>query len=242
MVFQYVHDPRATEVERKLNSIRESNDIRYIQNQINSVLSTPSTEVINDSIQPEKHFIDEYKKRQILEKNREQKEEFLSTVDDQGHKLEKIYNNTHFQSFHDTHRVYSGKKNYESLAWKVFTQVPENNSFLKVLYYPNIRSSDYSLLVGYFTEEHRKRNRLFNLNLILSLGVAGFGFYSAKNFNFKTKSTLLFSAFVFGAVYYGLNNQSLKRMNSRLNSKALEVAKNYSDIKLLNIHYGKVNI
>lgn len=70
MVFQYVHDPRATEVERKLNSIRESNDIRYIQNQINSVLSTPSTEIINDSIQPEKHFIDEYKKRQILEKNR----------------------------------------------------------------------------------------------------------------------------------------------------------------------------
>lgn len=78
--------------------------------------------------------------------------------------------------------------------------------------------------------------------MILSLGVAGFGFYSAKNFNFKTKSTLLFSAFVFGAFYCGLNNQSLKRMNSRLNSKALEVAKNYSDIKLLNIHYGKVNI
>ena len=90
MPHQYVHTPRATEVERKLEELRNSNDLEFISAQINSI-KAPVKETINQNIKPNENFIKAYKARQAKEQNEKKTQEFLESIDEQGHRVEKVY-------------------------------------------------------------------------------------------------------------------------------------------------------
>ena len=55
--FQYNHDPRATEVERKLNDLKKSTDIEYVNSQINALVAPVVKKLIDENTPEEFHFM-----------------------------------------------------------------------------------------------------------------------------------------------------------------------------------------
>lgn len=239
MPHQYVHTPRATEVERKLEELRNSNDLDYISAQINSV-RLPVKETLNQNVKPNENFIKAYKVRQAKEQTEKKTQEFLESVDEQGHRVEKVYQQQGFLKVHDPLNIYR-TQDPSKLAWKVYTDVDQSQLFLKTLYYPELRSEDYNKLVHMFAEEHKHVPTRQKFGIILSLAAAGLGYSLGSRFAFKVKTSIFTSLILFAGVYNLNNNFSQKRINQRLNKKSVEIAKNYPEIQIENIQYTKIN-
>jgi hypothetical protein len=243
MVFQYVHAPRATEVERKLQEIRSSNDKSYIENTINSVIQTPAKKVLDQNIKPNKQFMEAYKKRVKVEEKEKEKSQFLENIDEEGYKIEKVYDSNYFKMLHDPLSVYNSKGNYKDLAWKVFSDCDEKHTFLKTLYYPELRTEDYNTLIKHFSNEHSKFPVIQNCIFAGSLGFAYGGFYLSNNsLRFTMRSSLVSSALFFGFTWYALNRYAVNACNSKLNFKALEVTRKYPEIKTTSVTYARINV
>lgn len=242
MVFQYVHDPQATEVERKLDEVRSSKDVSFVADTINSCIAVPEKKRLPDTLEPNKDFLEAHKKRQEKLHQQKQREETLKSIDEEGFKLEKVYNEESFINFHDPLGIYRSKRNFKDLAWRVYNDVEETQSFLKTLYYPEIRSEDYNSLIGLFSNEHRKLGFKKKLNGFVALGGLGSGYVIGNMLRFKARTTVFLSLGAFAGTFCFLNTLLTRNMNKRLNKKAVEISKKYPEIKLTNIEYGKVNI
>lgn len=241
MSFQYVHDPRSTEVERRLESIKKNFSDQEVKTQINS-FRKPERELLNGTIKPNKNFIKAYKERQAREKVEEEHNEYLKNIDEQGFKIEKVYNDNGYHSIHDPLNLYASKGNYNKLAWKVYNDVDESQAFLKTLYYPEIRKEDYNTLISLFSEEHRKIPTTQKFQALTSLAVFSSGIAVGNLLRFKMRTSFITGFALAGLSCCLIKSFSTKRMNSRLNSKAIDIAKNYPEIKLLNIKYEKINV
>jgi len=240
MVFQYVHDPQATELERKLEETRKSNDANYIESSINQCLESPK-QPLSQEIKPSEVMIKAYKERQVKQKEEEAHESFLNSIDEQGHKLKKVYLTEGFIATHDPLGLFSSKGNYEKLAWKVFRDVDDSQHYLKTLYFPKLRTDDYNTLISYFEREQRNSKLYSMRNLLLGLAGSGALYYGVHS-TLKMKTTILLSAASFYGLYSIFNCFSVKGMNNRLNRKSQEIAKNYPEIKLTNVEFGRINI
>jgi hypothetical protein len=239
MPHQYVHTPRATEVERKLEELRNSNDSDYINSQINS-LKPKVNESLNQNVKPNENFLKAFKERQVKELSEKKNQEFLESIDEQGHKVEKVYQQEGYLKVHDPLNIYRNQDKTK-LAWKVYTDVDQSQLFLKTLYYPELRSEDYNKLVHYFSEEHKHVPTRQKFGIILSLAASGLGYTLGTRFTFKIKTSLLTSVLMFAGVYWMYNSFTKKRTNQRLNKKAVEIAKNYPEIQIENIQFTKIN-
>lgn len=242
MVFQYVHDPKATEVERKLEELRQSKSTEYVQNSINDCLKQEITEPLNWNIKPNENFIKAHNARKKKENEEQKHKEFLNSIDEQGHKLEKIYESEEFQRLHDPNRIYSSKGNYKDLALKVYRDIDDTQIFLKTLYYSNLRSEDYRYLIDLFNHENRMSKFIQIRNL--AGGVIGLGgaYLLSNKLTLKFKTSILFCAGSFIGTYSLMHYLGIRGINKRLNVKSLDIAKKYPEIKLSSIEYGKVNI
>lgn len=240
MGFQYVHDPRSTEVERRLEDLKKNHSADYVKSQINSV-SKPKQELLNQSIKPNNNFVKAHEERKNREEQENQHKEFLDSIDEQGYKVEKVYESEGFLRIHDPLRLYNAQDK-KKLGAKVYTDVDEQYIFLKTLYYPEIRTEDYNTLIGYFSYEHKKLPSIQKFHAVLSLGALLGGFSAGNMLKFKMRSSLVFGASLAGLAYYALHQNSVKRMNVRLNQKALPIAEKYPEIKFLNVNYAKVNV
>jgi hypothetical protein len=239
MPHQYVHTPRATEVERKLEELRNSTDSNYIAAQINSL--TPKVkETLNQNIKPNENFIKSFKERQAKESQEKKNLEFLNTIDEQGHRVEKVYQQQGYLKVHDPISIYKSQDPVK-LAWKVYTDVEQSQIFLKTLYYPELRSEDYSKLVHLFSEEHKYVPARQKFGVLLSLAAAGLGYSLSTRFSFKVKTSLFTSLLLFSGVYWFYGVFSERTINQRLNKKAVDIAKNYPEIQIENIQYTKIN-
>lgn len=240
MGFQYDNVPRATEVERKLNELkREGNE--YTFNEIQRATTKTVDERLSSSLKPNHRFIEAYNERTKKQEIINKKEEYLNSIDENGHKLEKIYLNKEFLAIHDPLNLYKSKKNYEDLAWKVYQDVDSNNIFLKTLYYPNIRSEDYHSLVSRFSEIHRNQPMFNNISLIIAASSMFLGYFGAVKLNLKFKTTLFVSAASLGVGYYSFVLSNRQRIPRMLNKYAINVASKYPEIKFTNVEYGKIN-
>lgn len=239
--FQYNHDPKATEVERKLNDLRSSTDKDFVNNQINSLVAPVVKDLIDENTRPNSHFMEAYRNRKAKEENKENFEKYLDSIDENGFKLEKIYNTEDFQRVHDPLKVFSTKKNYKSLAWKVYTDVHESQTFLKTLYYPELRSEDYGKLLGMFAEEHSKLGIKSKLNVLCSLAILVLGFKSLSTANLTPKSSAIMAVASSLGWYLGVEKMICNRMNVRLNKRSFEISQQYPEIKLVNFEYSKIN-
>lgn len=239
--FQYNHDPRATEVERKLNDLKKSTDREYVNSQINALVAPVVKKLIDENTSPNSHFIDAYRNRKAKEESREKYEKYLDSIDENGFKLESIYNTQEYQNIHDPLRVFSTKKNYKSLAWKVYTDVHESQVFLKTLYFPNLRSEDYGRLLGFFSDEHSKLGIKKKLNFLCSLAILGFQFQALSRAHMTPKTSALIAVVSSLGWYFGVEKLICNRMNTRLNKKAIDISKQYPELKLVNFEYCKVN-
>lgn len=239
MPHQYVHTPRATEVERKLEEIRNSTDLEYITAQINSVRPAIK-ETLNQNIKPNENFIKAYKARQAKELADKNAQQYLESLDEQGYRVEKVYQQPGYLKVHDPLNIYKSQDPVK-LAWKIYTDVDQSQLFLKTLYYPELRSEDYNRLVHMFSEEHKSIPRRQKFGALLSLVGAGLGYGLGKRFMFKVKTSVFTSVVLFAGIYYLVNSNSVQRLNSRLNKKSVEIARKYPEIKIENIQYTKIN-
>jgi len=243
MVFQYVHAPRTTEVERKLEDLRSSNDKSYIENSINNVIQTPVKPELQQNIKPNKQFLEAHKQRVNNENKENQTRQFLSSIDEEGYKIEKVYDSIDFKKIHDPLFVYNSKGNYKDLAWKVFSDCDEKHTFLKTIYYPELRTEDYNNLISFFSNEHRTFPLVQKLNFAGALGVTIGGLYMSNNFlRFTMRTSLISSALFLGFSWCALNKLSVNRLNRRLNLKAQEVTRKYPEIKTTNVTYARINV
>jgi len=241
MVFQYDHAPRATEVERKLNELKEHSITSY-NDVLHNTLQPDKSERLPLNLKPNQIFINAYKERKAKEDAEANKEAFLDSIDEHGFKLEKIYKNEHFQSLHDPLNLFYSKKNYDDLAWRVFNDVPSDDAYLKTLYYPELRSEDYSALVRKFSDSHLTNG--YKIKLSLFSGVAGLvgGFVLSTRLNFKYKTTIFSSLALSYLSYKAMNNFFLSSTKRRLNNFALtEIAPKYTGLKFASITHGRIN-
>ena len=239
MPHQYVHTPRATEVERKLEELRNSNDLDYINAQINSIKG-PVKQTLNQNIKPNENFIKAHKLRQEKELKEKKNQEFLESIDEQGHRVEKVYLQQGYLKVHDPLNIYRAQDS-SKLAWKVYTDVDQSQLFLKTLYYPELRSEDYNKLVHIFSEEHKHVPSRQKFGIILSLAAAGLGYSLGSRFAFKVKTSIFTSVLLFAGVYWLNSSYSACRINKRLNKKSVEIAKKYPEIQIENIQFTKIN-
>lgn len=240
MGFQYDFVPRATEVERKLQSIKEGNS-EYGDSQIEKAISKPVQARLSPALAPNKDFIEAYKKRELKLNKEKKKEDFLNSIDEQGHKLEKVYLNKDFIALHDPLNLYHSKQNYEDLAWKVFRDVDASNIFLKTLYYPQIRSEDYNALVAKFSETHASTKVFNKFSLISAVASIGAGYLISTRLNLKAKTALILSGISGVAGYYVLNSIRRSVAQQRLNKFGQEISNKYGDVKFTNVEFTKIN-
>lgn len=240
MGFQYDNVPRATEVERKLKAFN-LRDNHYDILQVEKVVTKPVESRLSPALAPNKHFIEAYKVREQKLNEERKKEEFLNSIDEQGHKLEKIYLNKDYIQLHDPLNLYRSKQNYEDLAWKVFRDVDSNNVFLKTLYYPEIRSEDYNALVAKFAETYSTTKFFNKFSLIGATTAFGAAYFASAKLNFKAKTAILLSGLSGVAGYYLVNSIRRSYALCNLNKFAGDISNKYSDIKVTNVEYGKIN-
>ncbi len=241
MVFQYDHTPRATEVERKLNELKE-HSINSYNEILNSTLQPEKTESLPLNLKPNHIFINAYKERKAKEDADAKKEDFLDSLDEQGFKLQKVFKNEHFQNLHDPLNLFHSKKNYDDLAWRVFNDVASDEVYLKTLYYPELRSEDYSALVRKFSDSHLTNG--YKMKLSLFSGVFGLvgGFVLSTRLNFKYRTAILSSLVLSYFSYRTVNNFFLSSAKRRLNNFAsTEIAPKYPGLKFTSITHGRLN-
>lgn len=241
MGFQYDTVPRSTEVERKLAELKNLDTKRYNE-EIKKSVEVKVKESLNLNLKPNENFIKAHKEREKQKEIEKKKEEFLNSIDEKGYKLEKIYNNQEFIKLHDPLNLYSSKKNYDDLGWKVYNDVNPDDSFLKTLYYPKLRSEDYNSLVSKFSSVHEMngyRTKFIIINSVIG-GIAGY-FLSSK-LNFKYKTTLLITGLSTYSAYSIFNCFFLKKTKRALNNFASsEISPKYDELKFLKVTYGKIN-
>jgi hypothetical protein len=241
MGFQYDTVPRSTEVERKLAELKNLDTKRYNE-EIKKSVQVKVKESLNLNLKPNENFIKAHKEREKQKEIEKKKEEFLNSIDEKGYKLEKIYNNQEFIKLHDPLNLYSNKKNYDDLAWKVYNDVNPDDSFLKTLYYPKLRSEDYNSLVSKFSSVHEMngyRTKFILINSVIG-GIAGY-FLSSK-LNFKYRTTLLITGLSTYSAYSIFNCLFLKKVKRALNNFASsEISPKYDELKFLKVTYGKIN-
>lgn len=240
---QYVTAPRATQVQRRLEEVNSTNDTTFIENTINDVIQAPVKKQLDQNIKPSKHFMEAYNKRVKVEEKEHETKQFLQNIDDEGYKIEKVYDHVDFKQTHDPLNVHRSKGSYKDLCWKVFSDCDEKHVFLKTLYYPELRTEDYNTLITDFSAEHKRLPLLKKLNFFGSFTAASLGFYVSNNhFKFTMRSTLVSSALIFGLGWYSFNQNSIDIINSNLNVKALEIARKYPEIKTANVTYERINV
>jgi hypothetical protein len=238
---QYVTAPRATEVERRLQEMKDQpSDV--LQNEISKVIYKPPKDLLDDHLKPNDDFVKAHYKRKAKEEQYQQKEEYLRSIDDQGYKIENIYKNTGYHEIHDPLNLYKNTQNYESLAWKVYQDVDDNLPYLKALYYPKLRSEDYQDLVSKFNEYHQYQ--AFKKKTGIIFGVAGvIGWFTIANrFRFTGKATIA-SSLILGVLSYYAYIQLLKRSTIRkLNNYSAErIIPKYPEIVITKYEYKVIN-
>lgn len=242
MGFQYVHDPRATEVERKLDEIKKNNDSTFISDQINNITVPKPAERLKGDITPTKDFINAYNKRKVKEHEEQKNKDFLESIDDQGFKIEKLYNNPFYKKIHDPLNLQGSMQNNDKLAWKVYYNVDPTNLYLRLLYYPELRSEDYYRLIGLFKEQNYKAALLNFFKWGSTFGVAGLMYYLCNILKFKSKTKAFLTFGISFCAYSQFRKFPPKIINSRLNSKALDIAHKYPAVKTEQIIFGQVNV
>lgn len=240
MGFQYDNVPRATEVERKLQAFSE-NKSEYGTQQIQKVLSKPVEARLSPALAPNKDFIEAYKRRELKLNEERKKENFLNSIDEQGHKLEKVYLNKDYIQLHDPLNLYHSKQNYEDLAWKVFRDVDANNVFLKTLYYPLIRSEDYNALIAKFGEIHASSKVFNKFSLLGGVASVGAGYFVSTKLSFKARTAVLLSGLTGVAGYCIVNSIRRSISQSRLNKFAQDISSKYSDVNFTNVEFRRIN-
>lgn len=242
MVFQYDNAPRATEVERKLKELKDHSITSY-NDIVNNATLPEKKERLPLNLKPNHIFLNAYNERKVKEEAEAKKEAFLDSLDEQGYKLEKIYKNEHFQKIHDPLNLYSSKQNYDDLAWKVFNDVPSDEAYLKTLYYPELRSEDYSALIRKFSDCHGSNG--YKLKFSLFGGVFGLvgGFALSTKFNFRYRTAIISSLALSYLSYRTLNCFFLSLAKKKLNNFAItEIAPKYSsELKFTSVTHGQVN-
>jgi len=135
--------------------------------------------------------------------------------------------------------VFEKKGNYQDLAWKVFSNVEDENIFLKTLYYPRLVADDLNVLNHYFEEQFKSSANKTHLNYGLST-LSAVGAW-ALAYSFKLKKTTFLGLTLISAygAFRGLENLNRSSMQNRLNEKAFDVAVKYPEIKFSQVVYTK---
>lgn len=239
MVFQYVKEGPKTGLEKKYDQVKTANS--NVEPNISQLDESRNNQALDLNLKPNKYFLEAHKARNLEEMKKQEKENYLQSIDEEGNRIQKIYNTDGFKAVHDPLNLWT-KMSPTKLAWKVFYDVEDRDVFLKTLYYPNLKSDDYSNLTSKFSEEYSslltKRKLSFFTSLIL--GSAGLGV--CYRFSLKSRTSAFIFLFAFGASFYQLNSMLKSGMKNRLNNYARGVAQSYDEIKYSTVEYGKVNI
>lgn len=238
---QYVSAPRATEVERRLEELKnQPQDI--VRSEFDKILKKPVKETLSPNLKPNQEFINAFNKRKAEEDQNKQKDEFLDSIDNQGYKLEKIYLNKHYQKIHDPLQLYAHYENYDDLAWKVYQDIDDNNTYLKALYYPNLRTEDYHDLISRFSESYKYTGFNNRFAFLVGVGSGIGGFLLSNKFRLTARSTIFSTLALSFTGFYLYNENAKKTLRSRLNSYALEkVIPKYPEIKITQLQYKSLN-
>lgn len=241
MGFQYDNIPRSTEIERKIEELKTIPGDFY-KNEFSKATEVKAKESLNIYIKPNKFFIEAHNKREEQKSIEKKKDEFLNSIDNQGFKIEKIYNEKGFQTLHDPLAVYSSKGNYDDLAWKVFQDVHSDDTYLRALYYPELRSEDYNSLLTKFRDVHSSNGYKNKFKIISSVGgiIGGFLLSSKLNLKYKTSIGLSLASGYLG--YSIFNCMFQKNAKKTLNSYAsINILSKYPELKFTSVSHGQVN-
>lgn len=244
---QYVsEDERITGLQRKYNEYKTridsnttKNNQELFETNLKFLEEKNKNKPVTIEMNPNQKFIESYNQRVIKERNENATNEILSEYDSSGNRLACVWKNRSFVQTYDPIGLFAKKGNYESLAWKVFRDLEDNNIFMKVLYFPKLTRDDYLSLIRIYDENTTNYRRMKNLSYGLVLGTAAFSWTLAYRNNFKFANFVLLTGGSFFAIKYLLDRYLLNSLNRTLNNKSIPFAERYPEIKYLSIEYVK---